>query len=128
MENRLIYNAVKCLVCEEVLTSYHRHDYKICSCENETMVDGGLDYARFGGKDFNFVEPLHIYDDAPHETIRKFLKRGGRGVNGDQPLTYVDLKDIDTDWLEAIITYEEENRPNNIYLKHYKTELEWRSK
>ena len=37
--NKLIYNSVICLSCGETLISRHRHDYKTCSCENETMVD-----------------------------------------------------------------------------------------
>lgn len=55
MEKQLIYNSVKCLNCGEILVSYHRHDYKTCNCENETMCDGGLDYGRYGGKDLSLA-------------------------------------------------------------------------
>jgi hypothetical protein len=79
MEKQLIYNSVKCLNCGEVLVSYHRHDYKTCSCENQTMVDGGLDYVRYGGKDMSKVEVNSLYDDAPFEQIREVIHRGGRG-------------------------------------------------
>lgn len=47
---------VKCLECGVVLSSEHRHDYKTCKCPNQTMVDGGNDYLRYGGKDLNKVE------------------------------------------------------------------------
>ena len=48
---QIILNRVQCKNCGEVLTSYHRHDYKTCGCENETMVDGGTAYQRYGGKE-----------------------------------------------------------------------------
>lgn len=48
-------NAVKCLACGKVLHSKHRHDFRSCNCENETFVDGGLDYQRVGGKDLSLV-------------------------------------------------------------------------
>ena len=126
MEKQLIYNSVKCLNCGEVLISHHRHDYKTCSCENKTMVDGGLEYLRFGGKDLSLVETNYLYDDEPFEVIREHVFRGGKGVNGDEPLKYVLLKDINDDWLNAIIDYENCIRPNNKYLKYYNKELEYR--
>ena len=126
MEKQLIYNSVKCLNCGEVLISHHRHDYKTCSCENKTMVDGGLEYLRFGGKDLSFIETNCLYDDEPFEVIREYIFRGGRGVNGDEPLKYVLLKDINDEWLGAIIDYENCIRPNNKYLKYYNKELEYR--
>ena len=126
MEKQLIYNSVKCLNCGEILISYHRHDYKTCECENKTMVDGGLEYLRFGGKDLSLVENNCLYDDEPFEVIREHMFRGGRGVNGDEPLKYVLLKDINDDWLNAIIDYENRIRPNNKYLKYYNKELEYR--
>ena len=46
---------VKCLSCGVILESTHRHDYKTCSCENKTMVDGGSDYLRMGGKNMSLV-------------------------------------------------------------------------
>ncbi len=47
---------VKCLECGVVLESTYRHDYKVCKCPNKTMVDGGNDYLRYGGKDMDKVE------------------------------------------------------------------------
>lgn len=51
-------NAVECLRCGMVLVSFDRHDYKTCLCPNKTMVDGGSDYLRCGGKDLNLVQIL----------------------------------------------------------------------
>ena len=87
-----------------------------------TMVDGGNDYLRRGGK---FTE-MSVFDDDPYEVIRRFVCRGGRGINLDKPLTYVPLFQMANDWLQAVIEYEEENRPDNIYLKYYRKELEYR--
>jgi len=42
-------NAAKCLKCQEVIESKHRHDFKFCKC-NSIFIDGGLDYVRFGGE------------------------------------------------------------------------------
>jgi len=50
--------AIKCLKCGKVMESRSRHDFKMCSCENKTMIDGGTSYTRFGGMDMNYVELL----------------------------------------------------------------------
>lgn len=126
MEKQLIYNSVKCLNCGEVLVSYHRHNYKTCGCENQTSVDGGLDYLRYGGKDMTKVEVNSLYDDESFEQIREVVCRGGRGVNGDEPLKYVKLSEVDDEWLQAIIDYEELHRPENRFLNYYKQEQQWR--
>ena len=59
---KLILNSVKCLRCSKVLVSTHRHDYKTCGCPNETMIDGGLAYNRFGGVDLALIENLSEYE------------------------------------------------------------------
>jgi len=51
-------NRVQCLCCNKILESKYRHDYKTCGCENNTMVDGGNDYLRYGGKDLDKVKVL----------------------------------------------------------------------
>jgi hypothetical protein len=42
-------NAVKCLNCGKVMESKSVHDFRMCNCPNETFVDGGTDYQRYGG-------------------------------------------------------------------------------
>ena len=127
MEKHLVHNSVTCLECGETLVSFHTHDYKTCSCENETSVDGGLSYVRYGGKDLDKVKTNYVYDDDKIEVIREVFYRGGRGKNMDEPLKYVPLKDIDDEWLGAIIDYEEHYRPNNKYLPIYYKELNYRN-
>ena len=57
----IIRNAVRCNKCQEVLQSTHVHDYVECMCQ-ETMVDGGNEYFRYGGND---VETLFVETHKP---------------------------------------------------------------
>jgi len=126
MERKLVYNSVICLQCNETLVSTHVHDYKTCSCENGTMCDGGLQYGRAGGKDLSLVKPNYLYTDSPHEQIREVFSRGSRGEDGKQPLLYIKLKNIDNQYLDAIIAYEDNLRPHNPFLPIYRAEKEFR--
>lgn len=40
---------IKCLKCNDVIKSYHVHDFKWCECKN-IFIDGGDEYLRYGGK------------------------------------------------------------------------------
>lgn len=57
----LTRNAIKCLVCNTVLDSKHRHHYNQCQCRNECATDGGLVYQRVLAKDLDLVENLCEY-------------------------------------------------------------------
>jgi len=83
----IVHSQVTCLECGEVLVSEHRHDYKTCSCPNETMIDGGNAYVRYGGKDLSKIEFFTVFDTEDFKFVRRYDSRGGRGVNGDEPLT-----------------------------------------
>ena len=102
---QLVYNAVRCLECNELLVSYSRHDYKTCQCPNSAMVDGGTDYARYGAMDMNMIEKIDVYDDDDFEIVRKHAVRGSRGPNGDQPLSWIAICDMDDDYLHAVLDY-----------------------
>lgn len=41
----ILRNAARCLKCNEVIESKHRHDFVTCSCGN-ISVDGGKEYLR----------------------------------------------------------------------------------
>lgn len=62
-------NVVKCLSCGIVLVSNYRHDYKLCGCNNETMIDGGYDYLRYGGKDMKMVQVLKLVKATKKELV-----------------------------------------------------------
>ena len=109
-----------------ILMSRSRHDYHsyVDTINGQTyMVDGGLDYIR---RSIGPVEDLTLWDEDPHEVIREKLLRGTRGKDGKGDYKQVILKDIDDEWLKNIISYEEEKRPDNPYLKYYREELKFR--
>lgn len=55
-KTRIIKNAAKCLNCNEVIESKHRHDFVTCKC-GKLSVDGGHAYLRRIG-DFKNSEEL----------------------------------------------------------------------
>lgn len=88
-----------------ILESRHRHDYVTYVDKNgkEYMVDGGLEYLRRNVHDDAPYEELSVYDDAPYALIREAFKWGTRGKGGNQPLTFVPLKDLTSEHIEAIL-------------------------
>lgn len=44
----ILHNRVKCLKCNTVIESKHRHDFVSCIC-GAIFTDGGKDYIRRGG-------------------------------------------------------------------------------
>ena len=103
MSRNIILNRIK-TPDGTILTSYHRHDYKTYTDDNgETyMVDGGNVYLRRNMNNEPYTE-LSVYDDAPFAVIRQFLHWGTRGPEGNQPLKWKPLKDLDTDHIRAIL-------------------------
>ena len=98
--NTLFYNAVYCNLCDDTIQSCHRHDYRHCKCGN-AMIDGGLDYARWGWiKEDSVIDFSMFIEDHPFSLIRQYYYRWNHILN-----QYVILKDIEDDWLEAILLY-----------------------
>ena len=126
---QIILNRVQCKECGEVLTSYHGHDYKTCKCPNETMVDGGTNYQRYGGKDLDLVDrssTIYLSDD--HEINRSAAHWGNRGKDGKSPLSYKSIAEMSNThicnilkdmggkiapWMEDIMIIEMFNRISN---------------
>ena len=67
----LTKNAIKCLVCNTVLESKHRHDFVKCHCPNETACDGGLEYQRTLAVDLDLIENLCEYRTLTQEAYDK---------------------------------------------------------
>lgn len=106
MEKKIILNRVQCKNCGQVLTSYNRHDYKTCECENKTMVDGGNSYLRYGGVDISLVDnssTIYLSDD--HMMNRSAAHWGNRGKDGRSQLTYVSVENMSNDHIDNIIKY-----------------------
>ena len=51
---------VHCDICDTYLISNYQHDFKTCGCYNQTMVDGGREYLRYGGKDMLSITLLKM--------------------------------------------------------------------
>lgn len=109
----IILNSIQCDYCGDVITSHHRHDYVSCSC-GEVSCDGGRAYLK---RSYNTIQgegmlpytELFVTSSASFEDVRNALLRGSRGVNGDQPLTWVPLSEISDDYLANLIAYQEQN-------------------
>ena len=75
MDNKLIKvltkNSVKCLICNTILESKHRHDFVMCHCPNETACDGGLEYQRTLAVDLSLIENLCEYRTLTQEAYDK---------------------------------------------------------
>jgi len=102
---QLVYNAVTCTECLKTIVSRHRHDYNMCGCPNDAMVDGGLDYARYGAMDMKKVVHHAVYADDDFQLVRQYATRGSRGKDGKQLLSYIAIQDMDDDYLQAVLDY-----------------------
>ena len=122
----LVYNAIR-TPDGTVLESKHRHDYVTYQDKNgnEYMVDGGHDYVRRNVHDDAPYEELSVYTTDGHDKVREVLKWGTYGINGDQPLTYIALKDMNTEHIEACLKNVPSMHP--AYKESFKEELKLRS-
>ena len=116
--SKIIRNAIK-TPDGTVLESRHVHDCKtyIDTVSGKTyMVDGGLDYAHTTMNDDQV--DMCVYSDSPHDEVREALTWGTYGKDGDQELSYVKLKDMSTDHIQAVLA-----NVKNIY-PQYKEAME----
>ena len=127
MDEQIIYNAIRS-PDGTVLVSRHRHDYVTHTDANgkDYMVDGGLVYLR-RILTTDAIE-LSQYDDGTVEHARQYLEWGTRGKDGDQPLTYKKLKDLDTDHIKAILDDNDMGKCHlsPLYLEYFTEELIYR--
>jgi hypothetical protein len=88
-----------------VLHSVHRHDF-VTHTDIVTgewyMTDGGNEYLKRSVNKVPYTD-LTVTSDHPHEVIRDHFCWGTRGPHGDQPLTWVVLKDMTLDHIVAIL-------------------------
>ena len=75
MNNKLIKvltkNSVKCLICNTILESKHRHDFQQCNCSNRAFVDGGLSCIRIGAMDLDLIEILSEYKELRNANTKR---------------------------------------------------------
>jgi len=100
----LLQNKIKCNLCGDVLESYHRHDFKMCSCQ-KCGVDGGIFYLRRLGNIEDYTD-LSIKDDGKWLTRRKYLKWGANLDKDGNLLKETEwrrIKHLETSHIEAIL-------------------------
>ena len=100
---KLVYNAIQ-TPDGTVLESRHRHDFKEHTdtiTGNTYMIDGGLDYIRTSM--YPDQVNLAVYLEDGHDKVRSSITWGTYGKNGDQPMSFVKLCDMDTDHIKACI-------------------------
>jgi len=124
--NTLVYNAIR-TPDGTVLESRHRHDYNVYQDKNgkEYMVDGGLDYIRRNTHDDAPYEELSIYLEDGHDKVREVMKWGTYGKDGNEKLTYILLKDMNSAHIGACL--ENVPRMHPAYKKSFEEELKLRS-
>lgn len=86
-----------------ILVSRNRHDYKEYTDANGKtyVVDGGLDYIRSSVHEDQIS--LAVYDTDKFSVVRESVEWGTYGKDGDQPLSYVKLSEMDTAHIEAVL-------------------------
>jgi hypothetical protein len=105
VSSQIVYNAVKCLVCNQTIVSHHQHDYVTCGCENEAMVDGGISYCRYGAVDMNKITKITYTVDDPFDLVREFMSWGTYGKDGKAELSYIKLKNMSDAHIRAVIAH-----------------------
>lgn len=120
---KLVYNALQ-TPDGTIITSQNRHDYKTYLDANGKtyMIDGGLDYVRCSA---NGDEIYHcVWDDDPYDKIREAVEWGTFGINGDQPLKYLKLCNMETAHIEACLETQKNMYPQ--IREAFKNEIEYR--
>lgn len=92
---------IKCNKCNDVLFSFHRHDYKQCTCK-ESFIDGGFDYSRYNGE--LLIEEIK---DVMELVSNQFTWGQNYDENNNKlPETiYRPLKDLTSSHITGIIRY-----------------------
>jgi len=102
---QIVYSTATCKKCGDVLVSIHRHDYVTCSCDNQTMLDGGTAYQRYGGADLDLIDLSGtVYLTDGFEKCRTAPIWGSYGINGDEPRKWMSVSEMNDAHLEAVIT------------------------
>lgn len=86
-----------------ILESRHRHDYVDYKDANGNVycVDGGLHYLRRSVHEDQVDLTVTLADG--HEVVREAMTWGTYGKNGDQPLHYIKLSEMETEHIEACL-------------------------
>ena len=87
-----------------ILRSRNRHDY-VTHTDSKNgklyMLDGGLDYVRSSAN--GDEEYLTVTTDNTHDEIREAVTWGTYGKEGDQPLSFIKLLNMETAHIQAVL-------------------------
>jgi len=124
--NRLLRNAIQ-TSDGTVLESRHRHDYKEYEDDNGEVyiVDGGLDYQRRSVNHNTPATDLSLAESDPHLVVREKVTWGTYGKEGDQPLSYIAISNMETEHLQAVLDTQKRMYPQVRDLMQ--AELEYRN-
>jgi hypothetical protein len=76
----------------------------MCGCDNKTMLDGGTEYQRYGGKVLKHVDLSGtIYLTDGFEKCRIAPIWGSYGKDGTDPIKYMSVSEMDTEHLGTVI-------------------------
>jgi len=121
-KKKIILNRIKCLHCDDIISSYHVHDYKECSC-GKVSVDGGTEYLKRGFHEPTDYEDMSLNEDSPFEVIRENLHWGTLGKDGKSPM-WITISKMANFHLNAILR--NENQGAKWIRKYFIQELEYR--
>jgi hypothetical protein len=125
---QIVFSTATCKKCGDVLVSKYRHDYVMCTCDNKSMLDGGTDYQRYGGKNLSLLDLSGtVYLSDGFEKCRTAPIWGSYGKDGTKPLKFMSVAEMDTEHLEIVIK-DMGSRIEKWRLDLMKQELEQRTK
>lgn len=101
-EKQIVLNRAKCLDCNDIITSYHVHDYVTCSCK-KLSVDGGTEYISRSYVDKTKFENMNVYSDSPFDIIRTHFHWGTRGKSGNDEIKFISISKMSDEHLTAIL-------------------------
>lgn len=83
-------NRAKCKLCNDIIESFHRHDYVTCKC-GKIAIDGGPEYYKASAKDFkNFLR----VDDEGNEIEITFQEKNDELVKAEEPIVKPTKKEL----------------------------------
>jgi len=108
-----------------IIESKHTHDFVSHTDANGKTysVDGGTDYLKRIG-DIEDCFELSVFSDDSIFKIRNFFKWGTYGINGDESLKYILLKDMD--YNHIVTTLQTQTHLKNYIIDIFKREIEVR--
>ena len=121
---RLVRNAIQ-TPDGTILESKHVHDYRThidAITREQYMVDGGLDYQRTNVNKVPAID-LCVYMEDGHDMVREFLTWGTRGKNGDEPLRFIRLMDMEDGHIQVCL---DTQNLSKVYRESFENELKYR--